>query len=132
MPNERAPLDYLTSFEALYPYASYFAINVSSPNTPGLRDLQATESLSVLLRALVDRNAALAGSRNEPPKPILVKIAPDLDAGQLDDLLDLCVRLRVDGIIVANTTISREGLLTPGQRVRSLGAGGVRATPDAP
>jgi dihydroorotate dehydrogenase len=127
--NDRAAPDYLASFEALYPHASYFAINVSSPNTPGLRDLQAKESLSVLLRALADRNVDLARSRKEAPRPILVKIAPDLGDRDLEDLLDLCVSLRVDGIIVANTTTSREGLLTPAEYVQSLGAGGISGAP---
>jgi dihydroorotate dehydrogenase len=129
VPNESAPLDYLTSFEQLYPYASYFALNISSPNTPGLRDLQARESLSVLLRALMERNGALARSRQAEPKPLLVKIAPDLDDRQLDDLISLCAELRVDGIIVANSTTGREGLSMPDADVRALGEGGLSGAP---
>jgi dihydroorotate dehydrogenase len=127
--NESAHLDYLTSFEHLYPFASYFTLNISSPNTPGLRDLQARESLAVLLGALMERNATLARSRNERPKPLLVKIAPDLNETQLADLVDLCLDLRVDGIIVANTTTARDGLRTPEATVRSLGAGGISGRP---
>jgi dihydroorotate dehydrogenase len=82
--NEDAKDDYLASFERLYPFASYFVLNVSSPNTPGLRKLQASENLEPILRILEERNAALARDRNEPPKPILVKIAPDLDEQQLN------------------------------------------------
>jgi dihydroorotate dehydrogenase len=129
VPNESAPDDYLTTFECLYPYASYFALNISSPNTPRLRELQAKDSLSILLRALADRNRDLARLRNHPPKPLLVKIAPDLEDWQLDDLVELCMELRVDGIIVANTTTSREGLATPAQAVRALGEGGISGAP---
>ena len=129
VPNESAPVDYLTSFELLYPYASYFTLNISSPNTPGLRDLQGRECLLVLLRALMDRNATLASLRKERPKPLLVKIAPDLEDRELDDILRLCIELRLDGIIVANTTISREGLLKPVQRVHCLGEGGISGAP---
>lgn len=129
VPNESAPADYLKSFEHLYPFASYFALNISSPNTLGLRNLQARDALAALLKTLMERNATLAHIRKERPKPLLVKIAPDLDERQLDDLLDLCVELRLDGIIVANTTTSREGLLTPDWYVRSLGAGGLSGAP---
>jgi dihydroorotate dehydrogenase len=129
VPNESAPLDYLTSFEHLYPFASYFVLNISSPNTPGLRNLQARDALATLLHALMERNSTLAHLRKERPKPLLVKIAPDLDERQLDDLVDLCVELRLDGIIVANTTTSREGLLTPDRHVRSLGEGGLSGAP---
>jgi dihydroorotate dehydrogenase len=129
VPNESAPADYLTSFEALYPHASYFVVNVSSPNTPGLRDLQARESLATLLHALIDRNATLARSREQPPKPLLVKIAPDLGEHQLDDIVDLCLELHLAGIIVANTTTSREGLKTPESKVQRMGAGGLSGGP---
>jgi dihydroorotate dehydrogenase len=128
-PIELASRDYLTSFELLYPFASYFALNVSSPNTPGLRKLQAKGSLQELLRALMDRNADLARSRMERPKPLLVKIAPDLDEHQLEEVVDLCVELRLDGIIVANTTTSREGLTTGEVKLKALGAGGISGRP---
>lgn len=127
--NEAAPQDYLTSFDQLYPFASYFALNISSPNTPGLRDLQMKESLTTLLRALMDRNKELAHSGKGQPKPVLVKIAPDLEDGQLDDIVDLCLEVRLDGIIVANTTTSREGLATPGALLRAKGEGGISGAP---
>jgi dihydroorotate dehydrogenase len=128
-PNEDAANDYRTSFEHLYPFAGYFVLNVSSPNTPGLRKLQASESLKPILRMLMDRNKTLACERNESPKPILVKIAPDLDEQQLNAIVDLCVELRLDGIIVANTTISREGLTTPEPEIRAAGDGGISGQP---
>ncbi len=127
VPVESAAEDYLTSFELLYPFASYFALNVSSPNTPGLRRLQETENLTALLRKLMERNAVLARSAGGRPKPLFVKIAPDLDDGQLDELVGLCVGLHLDGIIVANTTTSREGLTTTGPEVE--GAGGISGRP---
>ena len=77
----------------------------------------------------MERNATLARARKERPKPLLVKIAPDLDQGQLDDLVDLCLELHVDGIIVANTTTSRQGLRTPEPDVQAMGAGGISGRP---
>ncbi len=109
VPLESAAADYLESFEGLYPYASYFTINVSSPNTVGLRNLQATDALSALLGALVQKNLELAQSLNGEPKPILVKIAPDLEDDQLHSIVDLCRKLGIAGMIVANTTTSRKG-----------------------
>lgn len=129
VPNEEAPRDYLESFEALYPFANYFALNVSSPNTPGLRKLQAVESLGEILRTLIGRNADLAAARKESPKPILVKVSPDLEEEQLGELVDLCVDLHLDGIIVANTTTSRAGLKTPTGAVQAKGEGGVSGRP---
>jgi dihydroorotate dehydrogenase len=129
VPLEQADDDYLTSFQLLYPHARYFAVNVSSPNTPGLRQLQSRDALSALLRALMDRNAALARLHHQQPRPILVKIAPDLDDGQLDDVVNLCLELGVSGMIVANTTLSREGLTTPAAQVLSYGAGGLSGGP---
>lgn len=129
VPNESAAADYLASFERLYPHAAYIVLNISSPNTPGLRRLQATEFLGPILRTLIDRNAALALARNEPPRPLLVKIAPDLDAAQLDEIVDLCIELHLGGIIVANTTTSRDGLRTPPGEVQALGDGGISGRP---
>jgi len=128
--NEDAKDDYLASFERLYPFAGYFVLNVSSPNTPGLRKLQASENLEPILRILMDRNATLACQRNEQPKPILVKIAPDLDEQQLNEIVDLCLELKLAGIIVANTTTSRDGLKkTPEQKIRAAGDGGISGQP---
>lgn len=129
VPLELAAHDYLASLEHLHPYAGYFAINVSSPNTPGLRALQGREALAGLLRVLMERNRALAQIRQEKPKPVLVKIAPDLEEQQLDDLVSLCREQQVDGLIVANSTIARDGLRTPQAQVDGLGQGGISGGP---
>ncbi len=126
---EAATQDYLESFERLYPYASYFAVNVSSPNTVGLRSLQTTDALSALLRELMQKNNMLAQLAGGKPKPILVKIAPDLDDDQLRSIVDLCRDLGVAGIIVANTTINREGLGAGKEIIEKAGAGGLSGGP---
>ena len=119
-PNDHAARDYESCFRALYDHVDYFTVNVSSPNTPALRELQEKEPLTELLRGLQRLN------RQQPhPKPILLKIAPDLSDGQLDDIVDICQSLGIDGIIATNTTISRDGLATPNQRVSAAGAGGL-------
>ncbi len=123
-PNAQAEEDYLLCFEALFPYVDYFVVNVSSPNTPNLRELQEKEPLSRLLNSLQERNR-----RKPAPKPILLKIAPDLTEGQLDDILDIVQRTHIDGVIATNTTISREGLREPGSRIESIGAGGLSGRP---
>lgn len=104
-PLEEAPQDYLKSLSLLWEYGDYFAINVSSPNTPGLRALQDKERLEELLAAVT----AFARAR----KPILLKIAPDLSWAQIDEILGLVEQYRLSGLIATNTTISREGLKTP-------------------
>jgi dihydroorotate dehydrogenase len=129
VPLDDAWEDYRDSFERLFRHANYFAINVSSPNTPGLRNLQACEYLKPILCELMNRNATLAREHNTRPKPILVKIAPDLDERQLNEIVELCVTLSLDGIIVANTTVSRDGLKTPTPEVEALGAGGISGRP---
>jgi dihydroorotate dehydrogenase len=129
VPLEAAVGDYLESFERLYPHASYFTLNVSSPNTVGLRNLQAADALSELLGALTEKNLALAQARGSAPKPILVKIAPDLTDEQLESIVELCRHLQVAGIIVANTTIGRQGLKSSTQEVDAAGNGGLSGTP---
>lgn len=118
--------DYLFSLRTLYPYADYFAVNVSSPNTPGLRTLQDRGALTELLAALRRESAELAGSRT--PTPLLVKVAPDLTDDALAELLEVCAANDVAGIIATNTTLSREGLhaedVTTGQE-----AGGLSGAP---
>ncbi|MAO09181.1 MAG: dihydroorotate dehydrogenase (quinone) [Alteromonas sp.] len=104
-PNEEAVNDYLSCFETLFPYVDYFVVNVSSPNTPNLRELQDKEPLTKLLKTLKGANA-----KKEAPKPILLKIAPDLTDSQLLDIIDIVSETRIDGVIATNTTISREGL----------------------
>lgn len=104
-PNENATDDYVYCFNALYDYVDYFVVNVSSPNTPNLRALQDKEPLTKLLKELKLQNAKKAN-----PKPILLKIAPDLTDEQLLDIIDIVKVTKIDGVIATNTTISREGL----------------------
>jgi dihydroorotate dehydrogenase len=123
-PNEQAFEDYNFCFEALYPYVDYFVVNVSSPNTPGLRDLQEKEPLKKLLTQV----KALSQAK-EKPKPVLLKIAPDLTTTQLDDIVTILQDTKTDGVIATNTTISREGLNTNGNEVAHIGAGGLSGKP---
>lgn len=123
-PNEDADLDYLTAFNVLHNYVDYFVVNVSSPNTPNLRELQEKEPLMKLLRTLREENET-----KRTPKPILLKIAPDLTDEQLDDIVDIVQTVKIDGVIATNTTISRAGLKTPEDRVAAIGAGGVSGKP---
>ena len=104
-PNENAIDDYVICFEALYNYVDYFAVNVSSPNTPNLRELQEKEPLTNLLRDLQFSN-----NKKTNPKPILLKIAPDLTNEQLLDIIDIVNETKIAGVIATNTTISRDGL----------------------
>ncbi|MBD2754520.1 quinone-dependent dihydroorotate dehydrogenase [Spirosoma validum] len=123
-PNENALSDYLTSFRELFDTVDYFVVNVSSPNTPGLRDLQEREPLTKLLTALQQEN------RQRPvPKPIVLKIAPDLTDGQLDDIIAIVADTSISGVIATNTTISRDQLTTDQALVNQLGAGGVSGFP---
>ena len=123
-PNENAGDDYEKSFLALYDQVDYFVVNVSSPNTPGLRALQDKEPLTQLLNKLQALNKDKGGS-----KPILLKIAPDLTNEQLDDIIDIITTTRLHGIVATNTTISRENLATPESEVTTIGAGGLSGAP---
>lgn len=109
-PNEEAIKDYLICFDALFPYVSYFAVNVSSPNTPGLRELQDKEPLMNLLMELKKQNSKLAESYRTNPKPLLLKISPDLTDTQLNDIIQIVKSTGIDGVIATNTTIGREEL----------------------
>lgn len=123
-PNEDAWKDYVTCFHALHPYVDFFVVNVSSPNTPGLRALQEKDSLRKIFRALQEQN------KNLPqPRPILLKIAPDLNAAQLDDVLSLALEINLDGMVATNTTIAREPLNTSAKEVEEMGAGGLSGKP---
>lgn len=122
--NEHATEDYLTCFEALYPFVDYFAVNVSSPNTPGLRALQAKGPLLDLLGSIQKKNLSMPS-----PKPVLLKIAPDLTREDLDDILEIVGQTGIAGIVATNTTISREGLSESGSTVRSFGEGGLSGAP---
>jgi len=105
-PNEEAWRDYAACFNELHPYVDYFVVNVSSPNTPGLRELQEKKSLKRILLHLLMINNGKAKS-----KPVLLKIAPDLSFEQIDDVIELALDIKLDGIVATNTTISREGLV---------------------
>jgi dihydroorotate dehydrogenase len=122
--NEDAWRDYDICFKELHPYVDYFVVNVSSPNTPGLRELQEKESLRKILMHLQMINNGKAKA-----KPILLKIAPDLTAGQLDDVIDLSLEIKLDGLVAANTTVSRVGLITPDAELTAIGAGGLSGWP---
>lgn len=121
--------DYAFSFERLFTYADYFTINVSSPNTPGLRELQNRDQLLDLLGTLIELNRELATNHEIPPKPMLLKIAPDLTNEQLDDIVSIADEVNVDGVIATNTTTSRSGLTTPAARIEQIGAGGLSGKP---
>jgi dihydroorotate dehydrogenase len=123
-PNEEALNDYVICFDALFDEVDYFVVNVSSPNTPNLRALQEKGPLMELLSTLQQKNEAKA-----TPKPILLKIAPDLTNEQLDEIIEIVQETKIAGLIATNTTISREGLITPSAEVEALGAGGVSGKP---
>jgi dihydroorotate dehydrogenase len=128
-PLEEAQGDYLRSLDLLEPYASYVAVNVSSPNTPGLRGLQEAAPLRALLRAMTGRARELAAARGGPPRPILVKIAPDLDDAAVEEAAGIAAEEGIAGIIATNTTVSRDGLTTAGERLSALGDGGISGPP---
>lgn len=123
-PNEKAVDDYKIAFEGLFPYVDYFVVNVSSPNTPNLRELQEKEPLKHLLSELMVLNA-----KKEIQKPILLKIAPDLTNEQLDDIIEIVNEVKIAGVIATNTTISREDLSYNESDLNSFGAGGVSGRP---
>jgi dihydroorotate dehydrogenase len=123
-PNEQAKDDYTYCFEALFPYVDYFVVNVSSPNTPGLRRLQEKEPLKKLLTQVKELSDA-----KEKPKPVLLKIAPDLTVEELDDVIEILRETQTDGVIATNTTISREGLSTDNLEIARIGAGGLSGKP---
>src|SRR5262249_20613220 len=108
-PIERAADDYLACLEAVYERASYVTVNISSPNTKNLRDLQSGEALDALLAAVMAKRAALARAHGIV-KPLLVKVAPDLDDEQVEAIAELAVKHAVDGLIATNTTVSREAV----------------------
>lgn len=123
-PNEEAGDDYEKCFHALYDVVDYFVVNVSSPNTPGLRSLQDKEPLEALLGRIQQIN------RKKPvPKPVLLKIAPDLNTQQLDDIIDIVRTTAIAGLVATNTTVSRDGLTTSGPEVKAMGAGGLSGKP---
>ncbi|HZG00622.1 MAG TPA: quinone-dependent dihydroorotate dehydrogenase, partial [Chitinophagales bacterium] len=123
-PNENAVDDYVFCFNALYDAVDYFVVNVSSPNTPGLRALQEREPLQKLLNTLQQLN------RSKPKyKPLLLKIAPDLTREQLDEVIEIVLEEKLDGVIATNTTIDRNGLVESQSALEKIGAGGLSGKP---
>jgi dihydroorotate dehydrogenase len=127
VPFEEAIEDYVRCFETIYPVADYVAVNVSSPNTPGLRQLQQAELLDSLLASLQQRNRELA--KDKQPLPLLVKFAPDMSDKELETSVQAVAQNKLAGIIATNTTVSRGGLLTPAAVVQSFGEGGLSGAP---
>ncbi len=123
-PNEQAPDDYVKCFQELYDNVDYFVVNVSSPNTPGLRELQEKAPLLHLLSKLQQLN-----NTKQKPKPIFLKIAPDLTNSQLDDIIEIVLQSGIAGVIATNTTLSRSDLRTPDAAVEAIGAGGLSGKP---
>ena len=124
---EDAISDYLASFDAIYDVADYIVVNVSSPNTPNLRELQQPELLEDLLRALKQRNADLTGQHSV--KPLLLKIAPDLTEKEIEAIVEVAMRSGIAGMIATNTTVHREGLKTSPAKVTEYGEGGLSGAP---
>jgi dihydroorotate dehydrogenase len=123
-PNENAVNDYVICFEKLFDYVDYFVVNVSSPNTPDLRALQDKGPLTEILSTLMSMNLAKTN-----PKPIFLKIAPDLNESQLLDIVDIVQETKIAGVIATNTTISRANLTTDEQVIDRIGLGGVSGAP---
>lgn len=123
-PNDKAVEDYKICFTKLFDVVDYFVVNVSSPNTPGLRELQEKDKLSEILNKLQKINFA-----KEKPKPILLKIAPDLTNSQLDDIVDIVKETKIQGLISSNTSIKREPLSTSKAEIEKIGNGGLSGLP---
>jgi dihydroorotate dehydrogenase len=125
-PNEKAADDYVICFQKLFDVVDYFVVNVSSPNTPGLRALQEKEPLKELLHRLQGLNLP-----HENPKPILLKIAPDLSNEQLNDIIEIVHETKIAGVVATNTSVSRNNLKTSQQEIDKVGAGGLSGKPIA-
>ncbi len=124
-PNEEAANDYVICFNTLFDVVDYFVVNVSSPNTPNLRALQDKEPLTKLLSTLMDLN-----TKKKNPKPIFLKIAPDLTLEQLDDIIEIVSTTKIAGIVATNTTLDRSKLTTPQEKLETIGAGGLSGKPE--
>lgn len=123
-PNDRAVDDYITCFEELYPHVDYFTVNVSSPNTPGLRELQDGKHLSVILGEIMKRN-----NSKSQPRPVLLKISPDLNEDQLSEVIEMVGKTGIAGVIAANTTTDRSVLDEDRAIAEKLGQGGISGMP---
>jgi dihydroorotate dehydrogenase len=128
-PLEEAVADYLKSFEAVYPVADYVAVNVSSPNTPRLRELQHAPQLGELLASLQARNKQLADLRGQEVLPILVKLSPDLNRKELEEIVEVAQQNEIAGLIATNTTTERSALQTRADKVAAYGEGGLSGAP---
>src|SRR5687767_13269901 len=128
-PFEDAVADYLKTFELVNDVADYIAVNVSSPNTPRLRELQHAEHLDELLAALQKRNQELAEQHGDQPKPLLLKLSPDLTGGELADAIAVAQRRKISGIIATNTTTDRSNLRTDATVIAQCGEGGLSGAP---
>jgi dihydroorotate dehydrogenase len=123
-PNEDAWKDYEICFRALHPYVDFFVVNVSSPNTPGLRALQEKPALKKILTHLQTLNTNFGN-----PRPILLKIAPDLEWEQINDVIDLAKEIKLDGLVATNTTVARNQLKSQSSKLKTIGAGGLSGKP---
>lgn len=123
-PNDTAANDYIHCLNRLHGLVDYFVVNISSPNTPGLRELQDKEPLRKLMFSLQEAN-----QKNVRPGPLLLKIAPDLNEHQLDDILEIAIQSQFDGLVATNTTIEREGLVSSPTLLREIGSGGLSGAP---
>lgn len=126
--NEKAALDYRICFESLYPYVDYFTINVSSPNTPGLRDLQSISELELLVEPILQLRKGYV-EKGQTHKPVFVKFAPDLSSEQLAEIIGYINKTNIEGIVLTNTTLSREGLTTSTAKIEHIGNGGLSGMP---
>lgn len=124
-PNENAVNDYVICFNQLFDHVDYFAVNVSSPNTPNLRELQDKKPLTELLQTLMQENA-----KHAVQKPILLKIAPDLTHEQLDDIIEIVAQTKIAGVVATNTTITRNNLTYSQEHIENIGAGGLSGAPE--
>lgn len=122
--NDEAYLDYLICFKKLYDFVDYFVVNLSSPNTPGLRDLQEKAPLTKILKVLLDER-----EKRSIKRPILLKIAPDLSDEQINDVIEIVLETGIEGVIATNTTISRQGLNEPQESLQKIGNGGLSGKP---
>src|SRR3954469_4202678 len=123
-PNENAWKDYEICFDGLCDFVDYFVVNVSSPNTPGLRELQEKDSLRKILSHL-----QIINNTKPKRKPLLLKIAPDLTKEQVDDIIELSLEVKLDGLVATNTTVGRELLKTETEKINKIGAGGLSGKP---
>ncbi len=130
VPNEEAIENYLASFDLAHEVADYIAVNVSSPNTPNLRELQKSDNLEELLGALQNRNSEL-NEKHQRKTPLLVKIAPDLSDFEIEAIAHICLKLNISGVVATNTTISRLSLLTGENEIKQIGNGGLSGKPIA-